>query len=391
MGKTTTKELLFAILSSQGPTVATPFSDNGAIHIARTILRARPRHKFVILEAGTNAPGWIARSASIARPDVAAIISVGATHTHSFRTLDDTAKEKASLLGGLRRKGTAILNADDPRVTAMRPPRGQRIVRFGMSDAADVRASNVTSAWPERLSFTVASKGITQRVETQLVGVHWTSSALAAISIALSCGVGLADIAKALSKVAPTIARLQPCELPSGAVVLRDDGNGSAQTFDAAFRVLREARATRKVLAITTVGDTPMSWYQRLRKILCDAIGVVDSIVLIGERDDAKRAAKAAISAGFPAEHLHVVGGPFQAAMFLRSFLRAGDLVLLRGQPGDHLARVYFAQTGDVRCWIDRCMKRITCDRCSELYKTEQIADLDASPHPLHHSPSLHN
>ena len=367
VGKTTAKELIFAMLSPRALTLATPVSDNGAHHVAQTILRARPWHRFVVLEAGTSGPGWIRRSASIARPDIAVILNVGRTHTDRFPTLDDTAKEKAALLTGLRRGGVAILNIDDPRVAAMATGRKCRVVRFGLSEQAHVRATEITSTWPERLSLTLNAQGVAQRIETRLVGVHWTPSVLAAASVALQCGVSPQQIAEAVARVVPTPGRLDPRELPSGAVILRDDFNGSLQTFNAAFQVLRDAVAARKILAITTVGDSPEGWDKRLRRIVCDSVGVVDSIVLVGTRNDTKRAVKAGVAAGFATENFHCFTALAEAAEFLRGFLRAGDLLLLRGRTTDHIGRLYYAQTSDVRCWISYCPKRELCERCPEL------------------------
>ena len=368
VGKTTTKELLAAILSSKAPTLATPASDNGAIHVSQTILRTRPWHRFVVIEAGTDRPGWIARSASIARPDVAVILNVGRTHTDNFPALEDTAKEKAALLMGLRYRGVAILNGDDPLVTAMTTRRECRVVRFGLSEQADVRATEITATWPQRLSLTLNTTGVTQRIETRLVGVHWTTPVLAAASAALQCGVSLPQVADAIARVNPTPGRLDPRELPSGAVILRDELNGSLQTFHAAFQVLREAHATRKILAITTVGDSPEGWDKRLRRIVCEAVGVIDVIVLVGASDDTKRAAKAGAAAGFPLENLHCFSELAKAAEFLREFLQGGDLLLLRGRTSDHMERLYHAQTGDVRCWFYKCPIRELCERCPELF-----------------------
>ena len=368
VGKTTAKELIYAILSSRAPTVATRYNDNGIDRTAETILRVRPWHRFAVLEAGTGGPGWIARIASLVRPDIAVILNVGHTHTDQFPTLDDTAREKAALLTALRPRGVAILNDDDPRVAAMAVGRGFRVVRFGLTDRADVRATAISSPWPERLALTIESRGLAQRIQTRLVGVNWAPSVLAAAAVALECGVALPDIAAAVAGVPPTPARLDPRALPSGAVILRDDYNGSLQTFEAALQVLREARACRKILAITTVTDTPDSWGRRLRRLVFAAAPVCQAIVLVGSRHQTARSIQAAVKAGFPAGRFYEFGALSDAAAFLREFLRDGDLLLLRGRIVDHVGRLYHAQTAEVSCWLDRCPKRDICDRCPELF-----------------------
>ncbi len=362
LGKTTAKELLAAILSAEGRTLASAGTSNRTIDVARTILRARPWHRYVVLEIGTDSPGWIARSTLIARPNVAVVLNVGRTHTNRFLTLEDTAREKAELLGRLGRGGVAILNADDPRVAGMGQGKPFRVVRFGQGEAAGVRASEITACWPERLSLTLESGGVRQRVATRLVGRHWANSVVAAAAAALECGVPLDRIAAAMSRVEPFTGRLDPRTLPCDAVILRDDANGSIQSFEAALQVLREAQAARKILAITTVSDSEEGWVPRLRRIVSEATEVVDVIVLVGAGTDTRRAARNSVAT--PIHHFQTKRA---AAEFLHGLLRTGDLALLRGLAVDHMGRLYHAQTGGVSCWIDHCPKMIVCEDCQEL------------------------
>lgn len=376
VGKTTAKNLLATMLRDMpARTLSTTRSWNGAKHIARDILRVRPWHRFVVLEAGTDGPGWIRRSAWLIGPDIAIILSVARTHTNNFLTLEDTAAEKASLLSGLRRNGVAILNVDDPRVAAMSAKCRGRIIRFGCSSGAHVRASSVSSQWPARLSLSLTAGGETENVQTQLVGTHWTPVVLAAVSAALECGMTLPQTARLASRVSPTAGRMDPCVLPCGATVLRDDFNGSLDTFIAAFEALESARAKRKILVITTVGDSPESWDRRIMRIAAQAAKVVDLLVLVGKKKDTKRAGKAALAGGLAPEGLHEFDDLRKVANFLKSTLRFGDLVLLRGRTTDHITRVYHAQLGEVACWKTSCRERNLCDHCPELFGKGKLVE----------------
>ena len=368
VGKTTTKELLAAVLPSQGATLATVDSRNSAIEVARTILGVRPWHRFVVLEIGTDRPGWIRSSTRLARPDIAVVLKVGRTHTDRFPTLEDTAREKAALLSTLGRRGVAILNQDDPRVAAMAEGHKFRVVRFGESDQADVRATEMAAIFPERLSLTVIARGESERVQTNLVGTHWAAAVLAAAAAALECGVPLARIAEAFNRVQPTPGRLDPRILPSGAVVLRDDFNGALETFNVAFAVLREASAKRKILAVSTVSDSDEGWDKRLCRIVFDAAAACDMVVLIGTAKDTQRAVRSAAAAGMAPEVVHCFTTIRDAAGFLRGVLRAGDLLLLRGRYSDHMGRLFHALTEEVRCWLDRCELPVLCEKCPRLY-----------------------
>lgn len=374
VGKTTTKDLVAAILSGFPAATFSNFAtENTTDEIARTLVRVRPWHRFAVFEVATGGPGQLRRSARLVAPDIAVILSVARTHTHKFPTLEDTAAEKATLLKFIRKGGVAILNLDDPRVAAMEPGRGIRVNRFGCDDRAGLHASNVGGRWPERLSLFVTCKsgkgtGEGAQVQSQLVGMHWAPALLAAINVALECGMPLKQIAAQISRIPPTAGRMDPQILPSGAVILRDEFNGSLDTYSAAFEALKTARAKRKILVVTTVSDSPESWDRRIRRIAVDAAGVVDLLVLIGAKDDTKRAGNAALAAGLPGNRLCQFDKLHDAAQFLRQELGAGDLLLLRGKTEHHLTRLFYAQLREVACWKPTCPKRILCDHCPELF-----------------------
>jgi len=375
VGKTTTKELLAAMLGEIGPVVASVGTANTVRSVAYTILRARRRHRFLVVETGTDRPGWIRRAALVARPDIAIVLNVAGTHIRRFETLDDTAREKACLVKGMKRKGTAVLNGDDPRVAAMAGMSKGRVVYFGAGEECAVRAEDVSACWPERLSLTLCAGGVRQHVQTRLVGTHWVNGLLAAAAAALECGATLPQIAAGVARVEPTAGRLQPCVLPSGAVMLRDDFNGSLESYRAAFEVLRNARARRKILAITSVSDTHESWGARLKRIAGEASQAADELILIGKPDDVRKSVRAALDGGIRPECLHRCGGLAAAAEFLRSHLREGDLVLLRGTTTDHVTRIFHAQTRTVECWADHCGKTVLCDDCPQLFGSKLPRD----------------
>jgi UDP-N-acetylmuramoyl-tripeptide--D-alanyl-D-alanine ligase len=351
-GKTTAKDCLAAMLARLGPTVKTDGNRNGAIGISRAILRARPWHRFVVMEIGTEHQGFMARGSLLMRPDVALILRVGRTHTKSFKTLEAAAAEKAGLLRFLRPGGTAVLNGDDPRVSAMAVGARRKVVRFGSSMDFDVWARDVVSRWPGRLTFTASRGGEEAGVRTRLVGTHWLASVLGAMAAATACGATLAQAAAAAAEIEPYTARMQPVELPSGAVLLRDEFNGSIDSFEAAMEVLGQADAERRLLIISDCSDCKLKPRDRIRHYARRAGQCGAEVVFIGDRAP---------------EGAHGFMRFEDAAEFLRRELRAGDLALLRGLNCDHLSRLYFALLGDVDCRVPRCDERRPCDRCARL------------------------
>jgi UDP-N-acetylmuramoyl-tripeptide--D-alanyl-D-alanine ligase len=362
VGKTTAKECLAAILSSRFPIAKTIRSNNTMRDLIWTVLHVRPWHRFAVVEVATDGPGWMSRMAPLVRPDIAIVLSVARTHTNRFRTLEDTATEKARLLGSLSKRGVAVLNGDDRRVVAMPTP-GKRRATFGTESCHALWAEPISSEWPRKLSMDVHWGSETFHIETQLIGTHWLPSVLGALLGAIMCGMSLAEAAEGIKAVKPMAGRMQPVILPVGATVIRDEENQSFSTWEAAAQVLAHAKAQRKVLVVSDMLDCRQRPRQRMRDLGQQSACLADIVIFVGDRSE--RAAQAALAANMPPDRVHYFYEYMEAAQYLRTELRAHDLVLLKGQ--DHLSRILFAQFGSVRCRKTRCRKSILCDECDEL------------------------
>jgi UDP-N-acetylmuramoyl-tripeptide--D-alanyl-D-alanine ligase len=365
LGKTTAKECLAGILSCRFRTFKSFLNQNDYHGVPRNILRIRPWHRFAVVEIGIAKPGDMAPLARLVRPDVAVMLCVAGTHTTAFRDLDQHAAAKALLLRKLRRGGKLILNGDDPRVAAMADPKVFVVKTFGISPLFDMWADRITGKWPKRLKFRVHSHSESAKVETQLVGTHWLPSVLAALTTARYCGVKLREAVDAIRHVKPFPGRLQPVQLPSGAIVLRDDYNASLGVLNAALRVLDKASAARRLLVISDFSDFKKNRRHRLKYLGKEVARVAEVAVFIGER--AAYGIRRAIDSGMRPENGHHFESLEQATQFLRGYLEPNDLMLLKGRTTDHISRVFFGLLGNISCWRKKCSKTILCDFCPEL------------------------
>jgi len=366
-GKTTTKEMLGAILGSVSDTYRTRGNENTGLSLTLNVLRVRLKHRFAVIEIGVGAPGEMRRLARLVRPDLAVILTMLRTHMKAFGGIDAHATEKAILLEELRPGGTAVLNADDPRVAAMAASVRGRVVRSGTSPEFDVWAEGATSAWPGRLEFEVRTReGESCHVRTRLVGTHWCASATAALAAARALGIPLAQAAAALAEVEPFRSRMQPMLVPSGAVVIRDEYDGSIDTFEAGLKVLAEARVARRIAVISDVSEYgPTMRRKRVAYLGREAARVAEVVVFVGEA--ARHGRKGALAAGSAPERTHAFSDLREAAQFLRAMLRPGDLVYLKGRITDDMSRLFFALLGPIRCWKETCDRVGGCDACPEL------------------------
>ncbi len=365
VGKTTAKECLAAILSAHFPTAMTINNQNDAYGVPRTILRIRPWHRFAVVEIGTSRPGRVGKLARLVRPHIAIVLAVARTHINFFKTLEETAREKAQILNPLSSDGLAILNANDPRVLRMSGICKGKVKTFGLSKEHDLWADEISSKWPERLTLRVHTGSRAEWIKTNLVGEHWVNSILAALLAAISSGISLKDAAAALEKVNPVMGRMQPVITPSEAIILRDEENGSSDTLLPALKVLKEAEAKRRVLVMSDISDSRDKPRDRLKKLGKTASQTADLAVFIGEYGH--HAVKAAIASGMKPEQALHFKDLYRAALYLRSELRSGDLVLLKGRTADHLSRLFLAQFGPIGCWKTKCEKTFLCDICKEL------------------------
>jgi len=365
LGKTTAKECLAACLGARFRTLCGSGDSNADGWLALDVLRVRPWHRYAVFEVAAGQPGHIARRARMIRPDVAIVLGVARTHTSAYPTLDACAAEKARLLAALRPGGLAVLNVDDPRVAAMHPPEGCHVIRVGAGPSADVRGEVLATRWPERFSLQVKGDGEAATIRTCLVGDHWLPAVLAAVAVARRAGVTFADAGAALERRPPVTGRLEPVQLASGAVVLRDDYNAAVDTLDAALRILDGATAARRILLVSDFSDSGANRKRRLQYLARAAARSADAVIFVGE--NAAYGGRRAVEAGVPAERVHHFDTLEEAARFLRADLNAGDLLLLKGRTTDHVTRVFHALSGPIACWKTRCERRLPCDKCWEL------------------------
>jgi UDP-N-acetylmuramoyl-tripeptide--D-alanyl-D-alanine ligase len=265
----------------------------------------------------------------------------------------------------LPRHGLAMLNGDDSRVLAMANGARYRVSTFGTSDSNDVWADQVSASWPGRLEFWVHAGDESCRVRTRLVGTHWMPSVLAALATARQCGITLEQAGLALESHEPFTARMEPVQLPQGATMLRDEYNGSMATLQQALRVMREAKARRRVAVIGNISDAEETGVELSERVGREVAAAADFLVFLGP--NSRYSAEAAKAAGVVPQSVRHFESTPAAADFLRNEITSGDLVLLKAVYDDHLSRVYFHQFGTVGCWKTVCKKSILCDECKEL------------------------
>jgi UDP-N-acetylmuramyl pentapeptide synthase len=168
-GKTTTKFMIGAVLSTTRKGRFTKGTRNNTRSAARSLLKhARRGDGFHVVELSAGKPGEIGRQIELVKPSIGVVTNVGSDHYQAYGSLDAIGREKGRLPRSLPPDGVAILNADDPRVLAMRDGLHCRVITYGTSEQAMVRGLNISSSWPDPLSLDIVHENDTERVRTQL-------------------------------------------------------------------------------------------------------------------------------------------------------------------------------------------------------------------------------
>ncbi|MCX4906149.1 UDP-N-acetylmuramoyl-tripeptide--D-alanyl-D-alanine ligase [Streptomyces sp. NBC_00878] len=331
-GKTSTKDLLAAVLSSTAPTIATTGSFNNELGVPLTMLRADAATRFLVLEMGARHIGDIAHLTGLVAPDVAVVLNVGQAHLGKFGSREAIAKAKGELVQGLAPGGTAVLNADDPRVAAMRSLTDGPVLAFGRAEHADMRVLDLALDRLGRPSFTLGTADASVPVALPLVGAHQALNASAAVAAGLAAGVPLDAAAAALATVSLSKWRMELRELAGGATLLNDSYNANPDSTRAALDALAAIEGGCRIAVLgemLELGDESEAEHRAVGEY---AAARADVVAAVG-----KAARSIADGAGARAVTL----ADNEAAVdWLRGHLAAGDVVLVKASRGSRLDEV---------------------------------------------------
>ena len=243
-GKTTTKEMLAAILSVNDSVLFTQGNLNNDIGVPLTLLKLSPENRFAVIEMGANHVGEIAYTSKISKADVVIITNVGAAHLEGFGDLNGVAKTKGEIIETLNPNGVAILNADDAFFDYWQNVADSRkIITFGLHENADVRAENIdvkieNHQFVTRFDLKTASDEIS--VNLPLAGNHNVLNALAATAATSALGISLAQIKQGLESMSPVKGRMQLLRGNLGSTIINDTYNANTSSMQAALDVLQK-------------------------------------------------------------------------------------------------------------------------------------------------------
>jgi UDP-N-acetylmuramoyl-tripeptide--D-alanyl-D-alanine ligase len=334
-GKTTTKEMLAAILSTRGEVLKTEGNLNNQYGLPLTLMRLTPEHRYAVLELGMSAAGELRELSAIARPDVAIITMVAPVHLEFFKSVDAIADAKWEILEGLGPDGAAVLNWEDPRLRARGERRKGKVIWFGRDRACDVSAENWRGT-VHGMRFDMRMGGATLDVALPLPGPHFLLNFLAAAAAAHRLGIAPEAIAEAATHIKAAKSRGEVTRLAGGVTLLDDSYNSNPFAVDAAVVALGMSAQGRRVVFLgdmLELGRSGPDLHRETGSKLRDRADVVVGVGPLG-----RLISEGARAAGIA--EVHEFEDSTAAGAAAPGIVKKGDAVLVKGSRGAKMERV---------------------------------------------------
>jgi UDP-N-acetylmuramoyl-tripeptide--D-alanyl-D-alanine ligase len=333
-GKTTTKEMIAAVLGKQFTVLRSVGNLNNEFGLPLCLLRAEKYQNIGVLEMGMSAKGEIRKLASIAEPNEGVVTNVNPVHLEFFKSVDEIAEAKAELLEGLCDPKIAYLNNDDPRVRAMARKFNGKIVTYGMKSVASFKVQQIEDLGLDGTAFTVHHGRRDVNFVLPLPGQHNVANALAAISVGVTHNVPWEKIRDAIAEMKPEKMRGQIVKFREGFVVIDDSYNSNPKALTEMIRFVGRLHGyNRKIVVAGEMLELGPDGPELHRACGREAAKAGAALV-VGVQGQAREIIEGAAEAGAEHARLAFVPDAVQAGDLLVRTVRKGDLILLKGSRG---------------------------------------------------------
>jgi UDP-N-acetylmuramoyl-tripeptide--D-alanyl-D-alanine ligase len=342
VGKTTTKEILAALLGAKLRVLKSEGNFNNEYGLPLTLFRLDDSHEAAVLEMGMSRRGELSRLAAIARPDVGIVTRVAPAHLEFFSSVEEIALAKRELIEGLNgHQSTAVLNADDPRVAAFGAVAPGRVLTYGIETPSFFSAAAIEDRGALGSAFDFVSPEGRVRLELPIPGRHAVYNAIAALAAASVWDIGAVEAQRVFPTLRVPAMRGELLRFSNGAALINDSYNSSPAALQAMVGVLAATGGfKRRILAageMRELGSTSPELH-REAGIFTGKTGKVDWV--IGVAGDAEQIVEGAASAGVPRAQAKFFPSSEEAAKFLEELFAPGDVLLVKGSRGVKMERI---------------------------------------------------
>jgi len=286
-GKTTTKELITAILKQQGNTLNNQGNFNNRIGVPLTIFNLTEQHKYAVVEMGTSEFGEIKVLSDIICPNCAVLTNIGDSHLEFFKNRENVLKEKIHIIDNISKDGFVVLNNDDVLLQKVLPSIKQEVITYGFSETSFVRAENINLT-EEKPSFDLyINNKFIERISVAMKGKFNILNSLAAIAVAYKLNFTVVDIKKALLNFVPPKMRMQTVKLKDEMLAINDAYNANPCSMQNSILSLKDSFPNRKVILILgdmlELGENSDNFHKELGKMI-DGLEYIKAVFLFGKK-----------------------------------------------------------------------------------------------------------
>lgn len=339
VGKTSTKELAYSVLSQRYRTLKSPGNRNSILGLPPVLLALRPEHEYAIFEMGMYTPGEIARLCEMTQPTIGVITMIGPVHLERAGSIEAIVAAKQELVEALPADGVAILNKDNARTMSMAAHTKARVFTYGLNRSADLWANNIESMGLEGIRFTLHRGREALNVQVPLLGRHSVHTSLRAAAVGLVTGLSWEQIVAGLSSSRVQL-RLVAASGPRGSTIIDDTYNSNPDSALAALNLLQDLDGRR----VAVLGDMLELGYleeEGHRLVGRRAADVAQVLVTMGQR--ARWVGQEALKVGMPSDRVHMVDDIETAVATLQDLIQPHDMILIKGSLGMHMSRIVSA------------------------------------------------
>lgn len=381
-GKTSTTRAVAAVLSEKFPTLQTDLNLDTVYNLPITLLKLRSKHKFLVLELGVDHRGEMDSYLKLVKPTIGIVTGISPVHSDPelLGSVEGIKEEKGKLLEALPKNGWAILNRDDGNVYKMAQKTKAKILWYGLGEKNDFWADNIKIDldgtvfdlhYREPLS---KKEKLLRGIKIPLLGQHFVSSALAAWAVGIICGLDEKEIISGLAKLQPLSGRMSLEKGPLGTTILDDHLRANPASTLAGLKTFEALSCPstsrgRKIAVLGEMGELGKYAKEEHRKIgekMADFS--IDCLVGIGPLQ--KLVIDEAVKGGFAKDRVFWAGDVREASNFLKSYIKNGDFIYLKGSLLRHLERIILILKGQkVSCDLVSCHRYQPCQTCPKLSK----------------------
>jgi len=347
VGKTSTKEMIYSVLSKKLNVLKTQGNFNNHIGLPLTLLNLSDIDKAAVVEMGMSGIGEISVLSKIVKPHIAVITNIGLAHIGKLGSRQNILKAKMEIVDGMDENGIIVLNADDPMLWELKNSIKYNTIYVGYREEADIKAYNVKVDQDMNTSFNVKIKDKEYQFIISVPGFHNVYNALASIAVGLRFRIPMEDMIDAIANFKSGKMRMNVMKLSNNIKVINDTYNANPSSMEEALNVMRQMPGARKIAVLgdmLELGEWTRQAHMDIGKSVVKSS--INHLITLGE--NSRFIAEGAAMLGMSQRKINTCNSIKEANSYLSKLIREGDVILIKGSRGMQMEGIVDFITGEV-------------------------------------------